>query len=240
MNKKASAVMAPDVRSAIHKWMIQAALGAVAYGAIIFLSAGSLRWVWGWALLLILVAMLAAHPLLLIPINPELLAEREKGMLDEGVKWWDKWLTTSSGTMMIVSWVIAGLDVRWGWTANWPLAAHLVGLLFTALGHALFMWAMTANAFFAEGVRIQTERGHTVAAGGPYRFVRHPGYVGAIVSNVATPLLLGSWWALLPAAVLTALFVLRTALEDRTLQAELPGYTEFTRQTRYRLLPGVW
>jgi protein-S-isoprenylcysteine O-methyltransferase Ste14 len=228
------------VRQAINKWIFQAALGVVGYGAIIFLAMGTLRWVWGWALLIILTAMMAAHPLLLIPINPELLAEREKGMLDTGVKRWDKWITMASGTMMVATWVIAGLDVRWGWTTNWPLTAHLAGLLFNVLGHALFMWAMTANAFFAEGVRIQTERGHTVASGGPYHFVRHPGYLGAITGQLATPFLLGSWWALLPAAILAALFILRTALEDRTLQAELPGYAEFTQQIRYRLLPGVW
>jgi protein-S-isoprenylcysteine O-methyltransferase Ste14 len=142
--------------------------------------------------------------------------------------------------MMMATWVIAGLDVRWGWTASWPLAAHLAGLLFNVLGYSLFMWAMTANAFFSEGVRIQTERGHTVATGGPYRFVRHPGYLGAITANLATPVLLGSWWALLPAVALAALYILRTALEDRTLQAELPGYKEFTQQTRFRLFPGVW
>jgi protein-S-isoprenylcysteine O-methyltransferase Ste14 len=232
--------MTPEVRKAINKWIIQAALGVIGYGAVIFLAAGTLRWVWGWALLIVLTATMAAHPLLLIPINPELLAEREKGMLDTGVKRWDKWITMSSGTMMVLTWVVAGLDVRWGWTGNWPLAAHLAGLLFNALGHALFMWAMTANAFFAEGVRIQKERGHTVASGGPYRFVRHPGYVGAIVSNLATPFLLGSLWALLPAVALAVLFTLRTALEDQTLQAELPGYAEFTQQTRYRLLPGIW
>ncbi len=232
--------MTPEVRKAINKWISQAALGVIGYGAIIFLAAGTLRWVWGWALFIILTAMIAAHPLLLIPINPELLAERQKGTLDTAVKSWDKWLTTASGAMMMASWVVAGLDVRWGWTANWPLAAHLAGLLFNILGHALFMWAMTANAFFAEGVRIQTERGHTVASGGPYRIVRHPGYVGVIISSLAAPIMLGSWWVMLPAAVVAAIFVLRTALEDRTLQAELPGYAEFTQQTRYRLLPGIW
>ncbi len=232
--------MTPEVRRAINKWVFQAALGVIGYGAIIFLAAGSLRWVWGWALIIVVTAMMAAHPLLLIPINPELLAEREKGIFDEGVKQWDKWINMGSGMMMMATWVLAGLDVRWGWTVGWPLAAHLAGLLFNILGYALFMWAMTANAFFAEGVRIQKERGHTVATGGPYHFVRHPGYLGAITANLATPILLGSWWALLPAAVLAVLYILRTALEDRTLQAELPGYKEFTQQTRFRLFPGIW
>ena len=97
-----------------------------------------------------------------------------------------------------------------------------------------------ANAFFAEGVRIQEERGHTVATRGPYCWVRHPGYVGAIMGMAASPFLLGSWWAMIPAALAMAGYILRTALEDRTLLAELPGYREYAQRTRYRLLPGVW
>ena len=119
-------------------------------------------------------------------------------------------------------------------------AVHLAGLVISLLGFGVFLWAMAANAFFAEGVRIQEERGHTVATGGPYRLVRHPGYVGAILSMGATPFLLGSWWALVPAGLGVGGYLLRTALEDRTLQEELPGYREYTHQTRYRLLPGIW
>jgi protein-S-isoprenylcysteine O-methyltransferase Ste14 len=108
------------------------------------------------------------------------------------------------------------------------------------LGYALFLWAMASNAFFAEGVRIQQERGHTVAAGGPYRYVRHPGYVGAILSQAATPFLLGSAWALIPSVASAALYVVRTYLEDQALRQELPGYEAYAQRTRYRLLPGVW
>jgi protein-S-isoprenylcysteine O-methyltransferase Ste14 len=108
------------------------------------------------------------------------------------------------------------------------------------VGYALFLWAMASNAFFAEGVRIQTDRGHTVSTGGPYRYVRHPAYTGAIISLVAAPLLLGSPWALIPAVAAAALYVARTYMEDKTLMEELPGYKEYARQTRYRLLPGVW
>ena len=121
-----------------------------------------------------------------------------------------------------------------------PLACHAGGLLLTLLGYALFLWAMASNAFFAEGVRIQEERGHTVATGGPYRYVRHPGYVGAIVAQLATPLLLESPWAVIPSAGSAGLYVLRTCLEDRTLVEELPGYREYARRVRCRLLPGVW
>lgn len=230
----------PQVRRGIVKWLGKAVIGLVVYGLILFLSAGRWDWGWGWLLLGILAAHLAAHPLLLVPINPELLAEREKGFLGEKVKAWDKRLTSLAGGMMILSWLVAGLDSRWQWTGPIPLGYHLGGLLITILGYSLFMWAMTANAFFAEGVRIQAERGHAVATGGPYRYVRHPGYVGTILAHLATPFLLGSLWALIPGLALAGLFVGRTYLEDKTLQAELPGYNEYTRQTRYRLLPGVW
>jgi protein-S-isoprenylcysteine O-methyltransferase Ste14 len=142
--------------------------------------------------------------------------------------------------MPLASWVVAALDLRWGWTGSVALSLHLAGLVVNMLGLGLFLWAMVSNAFFAEGVRIQEERGHSVATGGPYRCVRHPGYVGAILAQLATPFLLGSWWALLPSAASAALYVLRTALEDKTLHAELPGYAEYSSSTRYRLLPGVW
>lgn len=232
--------MTEEVRQGVVKWIWQAALGIVGYAAIIFISAGTLHWMWGWAFVIVLALSMIAHPLILIPFNPELLAERQKGMLDEGVKAWDKRITMLSGVLMIGSWIVAGLDYRWGWTDPLPLVVHLAGLLFTILGYGLFLWAMASNAFFAEGVRIQTERGHSVAKGGPYRFVRHPGYVGVIMAHLATPFLLGSLWALIPSALLAGLFVLRTSLEDKMLTAELAGYEAYAQETRYRLLPGVW
>jgi protein-S-isoprenylcysteine O-methyltransferase Ste14 len=207
---------------------------------VLFLCAGRLDWAWGWVLLGVVAAVLAAHPLILIPINPELLAEREKGLSDKAVRAWDQRITGLAGALLIASWVVAGLDVRFGWTGPLSLAYHAGGLLITVLGYALFLWAMASNAFFAEGVRIQEERGHTVATRGPYRCVRHPGYVGSILSILATPCLLGSPWALIPGVASGAMFVVRTYLEDRTLREELPGYEEYAHQTRYRLLPGVW
>jgi protein-S-isoprenylcysteine O-methyltransferase Ste14 len=230
----------PEVRHEIAKWIVQAALGTVGYGLILFLAAGTVDWIWGWAQLIILVAFLAAHPLLLIPINPELLAEREKGIFDKGVKTWDKWIVALAAGALLPLWVIAGLDVRFHWTGEMPLAYHVGGLLANILGYALFLWAMGSNAFFSEGVRIQQERGHRVATGGPYRYVRHPGYAGAILAGMATPFLLGSLWGLIPAGISAALYVVRTALEDRTLMEELPGYKEYAQKTRYRLLPGLW
>lgn len=230
----------PEVRRAIIKWNVRAILGIPVYGLILFLPAGRLNWVWGWVLLGVLTAVMAAHPLLLVPLNPELLAEREKSFYDKGVKTWDKWITTLAGGLMFLLWIVAGLDLRFQWTGPIPLAYHLGGLVVTLLGYALFLWAMASNAFFSEGVRIQEERGHVVARGGPYRYVRHPGYGGTILAQLGTPFLLGSPWALIPSGVLAALLVVRTCLEDKTLREELPGYKEYTQQIPSRLLPGVW
>lgn len=231
----------PEVRREITKWVVQSAFGIVGYGLILFLTAGRLNWVWGWVLLGTIAAFLGAHPLILVPINPELLAEREKGIWSEGVKVWDRWIAAlGAGVFPIISWVVAGLDARFHWTATIPLGYHLLGLLLTVLGYGLFLWAMACNAFFSEGVRIQEERGHTVATSGPYRIIRHPGYLGACLAQSVTPLLLGSIWALIPSLITVSLYILRTYLEDQTLMVELPGYKEYANQTRYRLMPYVW
>jgi protein-S-isoprenylcysteine O-methyltransferase Ste14 len=108
------------------------------------------------------------------------------------------------------------------------------------VGHGLVVWATASNAYFSQIVRIQTERGHSVATGGPYRIVRHPSYIGVILVYVATAIALGSWWALIPGGLCAGLIVIRTALEDRTLLTELPGYTQYAQKTRYRLIPGLW
>jgi len=108
------------------------------------------------------------------------------------------------------------------------------------LGCAMEFWAMSANRFFSTNVRMQTDRGHVVCSTGPYRHIRHPGYAGIILYTLASPVFLGSWWAYLPALAGVVGFILRTALEDRTLQLKLPGYKEYAQKTRYRLLPGVW
>jgi protein-S-isoprenylcysteine O-methyltransferase Ste14 len=233
--------LTPEVLCGIRKGILQAALGLLGYGLVLFLAAGRLDWPWGWAFLGVVAAVLAAHPLILIPIDPELLAERERGLCDERVRAWDRWIAMlAAGLFPMAGWAVAGLDVRFGWTPSMPPACHLLGLLVTVLGYALFLWAMASNAYFAEGVRIQEERGHTVATAGPYRYVRHPGYVGAILSQLGTPWLLGSPWAFPAGVASAALYVLRTHLEDKTLRDELPGYSDYAQVTRYRLLPGVW
>ena len=137
--------------------------------------------------------------------------------------------------------VIAGLDAgRFHWSGEVAVPMHAAGLMVYTLGLWLALWAMSTNRFFSPVVRMQKERGHHLVTTGPYRFVRHPGYVGVMSATLGEGLALGSYWSLVPLVVLFLLFIRRTALEDRFLLAELEGYAEFAQKVRYRLLPGIW
>jgi len=233
--------LTPETRRAIIKWCLQSFLGLIGYGLIIFLAAGTIFWIWGWVLIGLVGAFLAAQPIILVPRNPELLVERGKGLRAEGVKAWDRWIAgLAAGVMPVLSWIIGGLDYRFGWTGPIKTIWHVLGLFLSILGYGLFLWALAGNAFFSEGVRIQDERGHTVATGGPYRYVRHPGYSGAILAQLSTPMLVGSIWALIPSIGSAVFYMIRTHYEDATLIEELPGYLAYTQTTRSKLLPGIW
>jgi protein-S-isoprenylcysteine O-methyltransferase Ste14 len=225
-----------EMRAAIVKRLIQVVVQLLILVALLFISAGRLDWGWAWAYLGVSVGILAVNALVM---PPELIAERGQ-VGKEDIKSWDRVVTTISILPALGAPIVAGLDERLGWSPQLALAIHLIGLAFLVLGQGLFTWSMVSNKFFSTSVRIQMDRDHTVAVGGPYRYVRHPGYVGFIVSALAMPLALGSLWALIPAAMTLCLFVIRTALEDKTLQEELDGYREYAAQVRYRLLPGVW
>jgi protein-S-isoprenylcysteine O-methyltransferase Ste14 len=230
--------LSPDVSRKIITWIRGASLGMIGYAAIVLLSAGRWDWLWGWVYLGLMAAALVAHVVVLVPLNPALLADRSAGLAQPGVKPWDRPIVIAAGLFWVATMVVGGLDARWGWSQDIPLAFHLSGALLFSLSWVIFIWAMAVNAFFSEGVRIQPD--HQVAAGGPYRFVRHPGYAGACLGLIATPLLFGSWPAYIPALLATAAYVLRTALEDRTLQVELASYQAYATRVRYRLIPGLW
>jgi protein-S-isoprenylcysteine O-methyltransferase Ste14 len=197
-----------------------------------------LNWGAAWVYLGVYLGLIVANAIVILPRDPELIAER--GRIQTNVKSWDKVFSVFYTLCSLGLLVVAGLDNRWGWSPQLNLTTQLVGLALYVLGFALVSWAMASNRFFSSVVRIQTDRGHTVATGGPYRFVRHPGYVGMMVSALGTTILLGSLWAFIPATLLIGLIIFRTALEDRTLQNELEGYKEYAARVRYRLLPGVW
>lgn len=176
--------------------------------------------------------------LIILKYNPALLAERLGPR--KGAKGWDLAIMSLLGLLQLARYIVAGLDLRSGWSSGFSWEAQAAGLLVAGAGHALFLWAMRANAYFSQIVRIQKERQHPVATGGPYGLVRHPGYVGAILFELGVAVLLGSWGAVGISLASSLLLVVRTALEDRLLQAELPGYAAYTEQVRWRLLPGVW
>jgi protein-S-isoprenylcysteine O-methyltransferase Ste14 len=136
--------------------------------------------------------------------------------------------------------IVAGLDHLFGWSGLFPVWLNLLGILLVAAGYALSAWALAENRFFSGVVRIQAERGHAVCDSGPYRFMRHPGYAGNLLALPGIVLALGSWWTLIPAAAALVIALVRTALEDRTLQEELPGYREYARRVRFRLFPGIF
>jgi protein-S-isoprenylcysteine O-methyltransferase Ste14 len=215
---------------------VLAVLAALA--GILFLSAGRIDWIQAWAFVAAYGAFLLFYGVWGLRRDPGQLEERSKAR--PNVKAWDKVILRAYTALLIALLVVAGLDAgRFRWA---PAPAILQALGWIGLAKAGFViwWAAASNPFLSRWVRIQDDRGQQAVATGPYRWVRHPMYVGIIVLMLGMPLALGSMWALLPGVLIGILFVIRTALEDRTLLAELPGYQEYARQVRYRLLPGIW
>jgi len=229
-----------DVTRGILKRAVQLGIQFLLLAGILFLSSGRLDWWFAWVYLGIFVLGVGVNSFVLLRVNPELIAERARQFTPETKKW-DRILATIWGLMSaIVSLLVAGLDKRFGWSPQIPLTVQLIAMLLHMFGSAFAGWAPVSNAFFAGTVRIQTERGHAVVSTGPYRIVRHPGYAAWILSGLATPVMLASLWALLPATLAQGALVLRTVLEDRTLREELPGYRDYARKVRHRLVPGIW
>ncbi len=168
--------------------------------------------------------------------HPGLLAERQDIESIQNAKAWDKVLAplmaVSVGYPMVV---VAGLDHRFNWSSEFPVWLTVSGFILISLGYAFATWALAENRFFSSVVRIQTDRGHVVCDSGPYRFVRHPGYAGNILALFGIVLALSSVWTLIPVAVASIIAVIRTVLEDRTLQDELPGYRDYAQRVRYQV-----
>lgn len=228
-----------DSNPAFKRDVMRRISGVVAFiiitALILFVAAGTIRWYYAW---LYLAATVLSVIINAIFMPNDLIAER--GRKQENVEKWDPILSRLLTVPWVLSFLIAGLDVRWGWSPLLSAGWHWGGLVFYLLGNFLVLWAMTVNHFFSTAVRLQFERGQTVCSEGPYRYVRHPGYVGMIVFNLATPIALGSLWALVPTLLTVALFAVRTGLEDQTLLKKLPGYQQYAARTKYRLIPGLW
>lgn len=200
------------------------------------------RWDWweAWVFAITYILGFAISRTLAARRHPDLIAERVRLLKHEDTKPWDKVLAPLVLLGIALIPMVAGLDALFGWSSTFSVPLKILALIIIMAGYALGSCALIENRFFSVMVRLQTDRGHQVVSSGPYRWMRHPGYAGALMSNLAIPLFLDAPWAFLPAVFLTIVLVIRTSLEDRTLQDELSGYHDYARRVRYRLLPGVW
>lgn len=208
--------------------------------AVLLLASGDPAWAGGWLYLGTLLAGQLATAWTLALGDAALLRERSAAASGQGTVAWDRRLAPLTALGPLACGLVAGLAVRFGWEPRFAPAAEAAGIALYGAGLLLGLWAMTSNPFFTPVVRIRPEHGHTVVTGGPYRFVRHPGTAGALVADLAGPLILGSPWAIVPAAAVAGLILLRMLLEDRALRADLPGYADYAGRVRRRLVPGVW
>jgi protein-S-isoprenylcysteine O-methyltransferase Ste14 len=205
----------------------------------LFLAAGRLDWIRGWISVALVVVAMPAVGLIVQRYNAPVLEARSKWRR-KVTKTFDKIFFATYGPLISILPALAGLDAgRYHWTSL-PFGFVYAGSILFALALALITWVMVVNPFAEKTVRIQTDRGHRVVTSGPYRWVRHPMYAGITLLFVSTALVWGSVWALRLDAVMAVLIIWRTAMEDRTLRQELPGYEQYAAVTRYRLLPGVW
>ncbi len=209
--------------------------------AILLICGGDLGWWQAWLYSLLILAAGIGGRMWAEQRHPGLLAERQNIENIQNAKAWDKVLAPLMAVSVGYSMVfVAGLDHRYNWSSEFPLWLIVIGLILISLGYAFAAWALAENRFFSSVVRIQTDRGHVVCDSGPYRFMRHPGYAGNILALFGIVLALGSVWTLIPAAVASIIAVIRTVLEDQTLQEELPGYRDYARRVRYRLIPWIY
>jgi protein-S-isoprenylcysteine O-methyltransferase Ste14 len=204
--------------------------------AITFIGAGRIDYWQGWIYNgLNIIFLLLSYFLL----PRELIEERLKPK--EGMKKWDKIYYIVSIPVYFAILIISILDGgRFDWEPRIPILVVIIGVVVYTIGQIIVLWAKKVNKFFSTVVRIQKDRGQTVCKDGPYRFVRHPGYLGGLLYIIVTPFVLSSFWGLIPAVIAVVLLFIRTYLEDKTLQRELEGYTDYTNEARYRLLPGIW
>jgi len=207
-------------------------------GIILFPAAGKIDWIWAWIFMGIYTISIIINSILLFQTNPETIAERGN---PKEIKKWDAIVSGIWGLIQfVVIPLIAGLDFRFSWTKDFDVRWNIIGGLVFALGLGIFGWAMITNAYFSTAVRIQEDRGQRVCRNGPYQFIRHPGYAGTFLQSIGIPILLGSVWAIIPGIIAVICMTIRTYLEDATLQRELEGYQEYSREVRFRLVPGIW
>ncbi len=237
MNKER---ISPEVkeRSRAVKFLLRFLIYAGILAIIWRLASGSWGGWYGWLYISLDVALgiLAA---IWVPLTPEM--EQERTSIKAGVKQWDKYIVIPLSVWYPFGvLVLAGIDSRFGWSSNIPAALIYLATIAAVGGRIISTWAAASNPFYGRFVRIQTERGHIAVDQGPYRYIRHPGYSGLSIFLLCAGIILNSWWTLLANVLAVGALILRTVLEDRTLQDELSGYAAYAQEVRYRLLPGVW
>jgi len=219
-------------------YLIKQLIGTLVFYAIIFISAGRIDY-WQGIIYLVVGLVMVILNYTVLRIDPELSNERSKP--GEGTKKWDKIILGLSLLVTISMYIIAGLDSgRYHWSPEFHWCIYLPGIFLTASGQLIFLIAQKQNKFFSSTVRIQTDRNHVVCDTGLYKIVRHPAYLGLIIQSLGFPILFGSLWSIIPICLMIMLLITRTALEDKTLRNELRGYDEYTRKTRYKIVPFVW
>ena len=215
------------------RFFIQLVILELSLAAILFISAGRIDLPWFWAFIVVYVVLMSSA---IRGIDPDLIRERyhpAPGGEDRSLCW-------RAAPFFLAHLIVAGLDVgRFGWSASVPLVVHAAGLLAYVYGMGLAIRAIVVNRFFSPVIRIQEERGHRLIDEGPYRFVRHPGYSGMLLSCLGFGLALGSWWSFLPMIPVVVLILRRTILEDRYLHEHLEGYVGYAQRVRYMLVPGI-
>jgi protein-S-isoprenylcysteine O-methyltransferase Ste14 len=172
--------------------------------------------------------------------HPDIIKERSESFSKKDSKSWDKILSPLMAFSRLFISLTAGFDVLFNLSPDFSFQVHSAGIILILFGYILASYALVENRFFSGIVRIQSDRGHTVVSTGPYKWIRHPGYSGMLITNAGIPLLLDSYWAFIPVFLLSVVAVVRTHLEDKTLQAELDGYSEYTKKTKKRLIPFIW
>ncbi len=209
-------------------------------GAIIFVAAGTMDYAGGWLYLGEMVAISVVFGLHMVRVDPGLLRERLKGPVQKDQPLADKLVLIPVLLLMFGGMSFMAADAaRWRWSIMPPSVQWAgFGLLLAAI---FFMyWTMRTNSFAAPVVKIQKDRGQAVITTGPYAFVRHPLYFGAIFYIAGTSLVLGSWWGLATVPILALLLGIRIGIEEKVLRMGLEGYDDYARQVRWRLIPLIW
>ncbi|MFO0748018.1 MAG: isoprenylcysteine carboxylmethyltransferase family protein [Myxococcota bacterium] len=220
------------------KAIIASYVGVLVYAAFIFVGAWRLVY---WQGILYVILALAGTTIshLLTPSGSTLTVTRARDA--NAGEAWDRRLLGALFLVNVVTFLVAGLDSgRFGWSGSVPIAVTVAGAVLMLAGQVVFALAKRENAFFSSTVRIQSERNHRACDTGLYRVVRHPGYLGMLLSLLAFPLVLNAYWSFIPALVAAAILIVRTVLDDRFLSMKLPGYTEYAARTPWRLIPGLF